>query len=145
MQRTDREMPRILIYSVALTIGVLAALAVLIWFSRGGLEPAGMWQNLFSAKTLQLRAAGPLWASAGAAFIASGATAAALSRLPLPWREFRLLRWALAALIIFGLGHVGHIDVPAAHQPGANVAAIFGVLGAAALMALLGAYFTARR
>jgi hypothetical protein len=84
---TWHELPGVLIYSVALTAGVLAALAVQIWFTSAGYDPVAVWQDLFASKKLQLRAAGPWWAMAGAAFIASGATAAALSRLPLPWPD----------------------------------------------------------
>ena len=91
------ELPRVLIYTTALTCGVLAALALQIHLSRAGLDLVGLWDSLLSTKTLQLRTAGPWWAIGGTAFIASGATAAALSRLPLPWRRFRLLRWAAGA------------------------------------------------
>jgi putative copper export protein len=113
VQHFKRELPGILIYSVAITAGVLAALAVQIWFTHVGYDPVGMWQHLFSSRTLQLRAAGPWWVMAGAAFIASGATAAALSRLPLPWRRQRIVRWILGGLLIFALAHVGH-SAPAA-------------------------------
>ena len=147
MQNPTRELPGILIYSAALTFGVLAALAVQTWFSGAGFDPIGMWRDVFSAKALQLRAAGPWWAMAGAAFIASGTTAAALSRLPPPWRRFRALRWLLAATLVFGLAHIGHSAASAgtAAHAGANVAVSLAALFIAALMALLGAYFTARR
>ncbi len=141
------ELPRVLIYAVALTCGVLTALAVQICLSRAGYDPVAKWQDLFAAKGLQLRAAGPWWAIAGAAFIASGASAAALSRLPLPWRRLRALRWTLAAASVFGLAHIGHwaAALPNASTPaGASVAASLAVLFIAALMSLLGAYFTAR-
>ena len=147
MQNTSREFPGILIYMCALTFGVLAALAVLIWFSRAGFDPVSTWRDLFSTKALQLRAAGPWWAIAGAAFIVSGATAAALSRLPLPWHRFRTVRWLLAAVLVFGLGDIGHSATAVTGKAGigANVAISLAALGLAAVMALLGAYFTARR
>lgn len=147
MQHTSREFPGILIYMCALTFGVLAALAVLIWFSRAGFDPVGTWRDLFSAKALQLRSAGPWWGIAGAAFIVSGATAAALSRLPLPWHRFRTVRWLLAIVLVFGLGHICHsaADVVSKAGMGANVASSLAALGLAAIMAVLGAYFTARR
>ncbi len=147
MQPSKRELPRTLIYSAAITTGVLAALAVQIWFTRAGYAPAGIWQDLFSSRTLQLRAAGPWWAMSGAAFIASGATAAALSRLPLPWRRLRAIRWLLATLLVFGLAHVGHSTASAAidAQAGMHVAVSLGALCVAAVMALLGAFLTARR
>jgi len=147
MQHTTREFPGVLIYAAALTSGVLAALAVQIWFSASGFDPGAALQNLFSAKTLQLRAAGPWWAIAGAAFVASGAMAAALSRLPLPWHRLRVLRWILAGVALFGLSQIGHLTAPGnGHaSAGAAVLANFAVIALAAAMALLGAYFTARR
>jgi hypothetical protein len=147
MRQSTREFSSVLIYLAALTSGVLAALAVQIWFSAAGFDPGGTLQNLFSAKTLQLRAAGPWWAIAGAAFVASGAMAAALSRLPLPWHRLRILRWILAGVMVFGLSQIGHLAGPSSGHAsaGATVLANFAAIGLASIMALLGAYFTARR
>ncbi len=142
------ELPPILIYATALTCGVMAALALQIHLVRAGFDLVDLWESILSARALQLRAAGPWWAIEGLAFIVSGATAAALSRLPLPWRRFRLLRWAAGAAIVFALAEIGH-SAAAPHAPhenlGANVAASLAALCVAALMAMLGAYFTVRR
>jgi hypothetical protein len=139
-------LPRVLIYATALTCGLLAALALQIYLDRAGFELVGLWQNLLYAKALQLRTAGPWWATAACAFLVSGAVAAALRRLPLPWRRFRVLRWAAGAVIVFALAHVGQSVVTPAEVPaGANVAANLGGLTLAALMALFGAYFTVPR
>jgi hypothetical protein len=144
--RTPIALPRGLIYTTALTCGVLAALALQIYLTRSGYDLVGLWANVFSTKSMQLRTAGPWWAIAGVAFVVSGATAAALSRLPLPWRRFRLLRWVLGAAVVFALADVGHsAAVPEGIGPGANVAASFGALAIAALMSMFGAYFTVRR
>jgi hypothetical protein len=143
---SSTALPRGLIYTTALTCGVLAALALQIYLERAGYDLVALWSNLLSAKGLQLRTAGPWWATAGLAFVVSGATAAALSRLPLPWRRFRLLRWLAGGAIVFVLAHVGHMaTTPEGVSAGANVAASLGGLAVAALMALLGAYFTVRR
>jgi hypothetical protein len=147
MQHSKRELPGILIYSAAITVGVLAALAAQIWFAHAGYDPAVTWRDMFSSRGLQLRAAGPWWVMAGAAFIASGATAAALRRLPLPWRRLRIIRWILGTLLVFALAHVGHSAASAVTEarPGTHVAVSLGALCAAAVMALLGAFLTARR
>ena len=147
MQHSRRELPGILIYSAAITVGVLAALAVQIWFTHAGYDPVGIWQDLFSSKSLQLRAAGPWWVMAGAAFVASGAIAAALSRLPLPWRRWRIIRWILGIVLVFALAHVGHLGASAVTEvrAGTQVAVSLGTLFVAAVMALLGAFLTARR
>jgi hypothetical protein len=138
--------PRGLIYTTALTSGVLAALALQIYLTRSGYDLVGLWANVFSTRSMQLRTAGPWWAIAGVAFVVSGATAAALSRLPLPWRRFRLLRWVLGAAVVFALADIGHsAAVPEGIAAGANVAASMGALAIAALMSMFGAYFTVRR
>jgi hypothetical protein len=140
------EIPRGLIYTSALTCGVLAALALQIYLNRAGFDLVGLWGNLLSAKALQLRTAGPWWATAGLAFVVSGAIAAVLSRAPLPWRRFRGLRWLAGAGIVALLADVGHMAAaPEGVSVGGNVAATLGALGLAALMALFGAYFTVRR
>jgi hypothetical protein len=136
------ELPRLLIYAVALTAGVIAALAAQIWLAAAGYELT--WQQVFSTKA-QLRTAGPWWAIAGAAFITAGLCGSALSRLALPWR-FRMLRWSLAALGVFALAHIGHLaGAQTSASPGMQVAANLTAVGIAGVMALLGAFLTVRR
>jgi hypothetical protein len=134
-----------LIYPTALTCGILAAIAVAIHLGRAGFDLTSLWEGPFTTKTMQLRTAGPWWAMAGAAFVVSGITAAALSRLPLPWRRFRLLRWIAGAALVFVLADIGQAatELPAGN-PGTNAIAAFGALLMAGVMALCGAYFTAR-
>jgi hypothetical protein len=137
------ELPRSLIFMAAITCGVMVALALQIYLRRLGYDVVGFSQNPQSAKALA-----PWWSIAGVAFVASGATAWALSRAPLPWRRFRLLRWLAAAAIVLWLAEIDHptpgAGVPIAN-PGMQVAANLGVLVLAALMAVFGAYFTVRR
>ena len=140
------ERSRVLIYAGAVTCGVLAALAVQIYLSEAGFDLAAVWENLLSAGTRQLRTTGPWWALAGAAFVVSGATAAALDRFPFPWRRFRPLRWALGAVIVLLLAHVGHsAAAPEGVGEAATVAVRLAALGTATLLAMLGAYLAVRR
>lgn len=141
----DIALPRALIVTTAMTCGVLAALALQMYLGGAGFDLASLWENLSSTGARQLRTAGPWWALAGMAFITSGIIAAALSRLPLPWRGFRLLRWAAGAVILLLLAHIGHSGAEAAVGPGANLAVRLGALIVAGMMALLGAYFAVRR
>jgi hypothetical protein len=154
MRHPAREppgLPQALTYCAAVTVGILAALAVQIWLGRAGFDLVALWQDAFSTKAVQLRSAGPWWAMAGAAFIAAGATAAALSRLPPPWSRFRLLRWVLGAAVIFVLADIGHSaglapsGAAQAAAPAAQAAASLTALLLAAPLALCGAYFTVRR
>lgn len=151
MQTPKRELPSAvlrptLIFAAALTCGVLAALALQMQLSHAGLDLATLWENLLSATGRQLRTTGPWWAIAGLAFITGGVVAAALSRLPLPWRSYRLLRWTVGALVVLLLAHVGHFEA-AADDAGAGmtVAVRLVALGLAGLMAALGAYLALRR
>jgi hypothetical protein len=135
-------LPRSLIFTSALTCGVLAALVVQIQLSAAGMDVTGLLRNPSST----LRMAGPWWAIAGSAFIVGGAVAAALSRFPPPWRSFRLLRWILGGIIVFALAHVGHAGAAIVETgPGMQVGANLAALCVAVLMAMFGAYFTVRR
>jgi branched-subunit amino acid ABC-type transport system permease component len=135
------ELPRILIFTTALTCGVLAALALQIYLSSLGYDIAAAWENSLTAKTL-----GPWWGVAGLAFVVSGATAAALSRLPLPWRRFRLLRWIAGAALVFALGHVGRLPgAPEEVAAGPLLLVNLVALAIATLMAMLGGYLTVRQ
>lgn len=145
-KRETAALPRVLIFATALTCGVLTALAVQMQLSRMGLDVAGLWQNLFSPKALQLRTAGPWWAIAGSAFIAGGIVAAVLSRFPPPWRGFRVIRWILGGCLVFALAAVGHgAAAPPEGGAGAHLAASLAALGVAVVLAMFGAFFTLRR
>jgi hypothetical protein len=139
-------LPPALIFTTALTCGVLAALALQIYLSQAGFDFAAVWRNLLGAGARELRTTGPWWAIAGLAFVTGGVVAAALSRLPLPWRRHRGLRWTAGALLLLLLAHIGHSD--GAHEtvgPAASVAVGLAALVTAALFAALGAYLAMRR
>jgi len=142
----DLALAPALVYATAATCGVLAALAVQIQLSRAGSDVVGLWQKLSTPGAMQLRSAGPWWAIAAVAFVVGGVLAAVLSRMPLPWRRFRLLRWLGGAALVFILADIGqHSGDLARVEPGANALASLAGLTAAALMSLGGAYLTIRR
>jgi hypothetical protein len=144
LQYTD--LPRPLIYAAAMTCGVLAAMAVQILLSRAGIELAAVWDNLFSNSAPQLRSAGTWWLMVGSAFLVSAAVAGALSRLPWPWHRFRLVRWIMAAAVVYALADIGHSAAAAEpHNLQAQVTVSLVALLAAAFMALFGAFFAVRR
>jgi hypothetical protein len=138
---TPIELPRALIFTTALTCGVLAALALQIYLSRTGNDLVSFWQNPRSARALF-----PWWTSASLAAVVGFVTAAALSHLPLPWRRFRFVRWVVGAVLVFGLAEIGHsAGAASGTSAGANLAASLGALVFSTLMAMFGAYFTVRR
>jgi len=140
------DLPRSLLLGTGVTCGVLAAMTVQILLARAGFDLATLWHDVIAGQALQMRAVGGWWAVAGAAFLVGAAVSAALSRLPLPWRRLRLLRWLLGMAIVFALAQAGHeaalIEV---HSAGLQAAATLVALALAALLALFGAYFTLRR
>jgi hypothetical protein len=151
MQNAIKEPPRTrlgrpLIYVTAMTCGVLAAMATQILLARSGVELAGAWRSLLTTQALQTRAAGAWWLMAGAAFLTGAIVAGALSRLPLPWRRLRLVRWVLGAAIVYALAEAGHVAplAPGQSVP-AHAAASLAALCAAALVAQFGAYFSVKR
>jgi len=140
------ELPPALTLAVGTTCGVLAAMVAQILLARRGIELAGVWRDLVSARGLHLRAAGAWWIMAASAFLVGAAAAGALSRAPLPWVRFRPLRWIAGAAMVFALAHIAHSAALASGSAvGVHVAASLAALCAAALMALFGAYFAARR
>ena len=151
MQSSKRDpssdaLPPALIYAAALTCGVLAALALEIYLTGAGFDPANLWENFLSSGTRDLRTAGPWWGIVALAFVVGGITAAALSRLPPPWHRYRLLRWVAAGIILLLHEDITHSSVaPEAVAAGVNVAVRLTALGVAALMALLGVYVAVRR
>src|SRR5258708_16977242 len=100
------RLPRALIYAAALTCGVLAALALEIYLTGAGFDPANLWENSLSSGTRDLRTAGPWWGIAALAFVVSGITAAALSRFPPPSHRYPLLPWVPAGVILFLVAHI---------------------------------------
>jgi hypothetical protein len=143
MRRIDLPWPLTIVTGV--TCGVLAAMVALIVLGQGGIELAGVWSEVMSAKAPQLRSAGAWWLMAASAFVIGAAVAGALSRLPWPWLRFRRPRWVAGALLVAGLAHVGHSAATTSGGVGIHVAASFAALFAALVLALFGAYFATRR
>jgi len=139
-ERPAGRLPPALIFTTALTCGVLAVLALQIYLSRAGFDLAALWENVL-ANARQLRTTGPWWATAGLAFAIGGAVAAALTRSRLPFRRLRLLRWTAGAILVLVLADIGHSASASAPDAGTGVtvAARLAGLGLATVMAALGA------
>ncbi len=134
------DLPRPAVYVTGVTCGILVAIVVEILLSHAGIK------LLFSAQGLQVRSAGAWWLMAGSAFLTGAGVVAALSRLPLPWHRFRLLRWLLGAAVVFALAEVGRMAAEAdGHRGGAFAAVMLAALLSCLLMSLFGAYFASKR
>jgi hypothetical protein len=140
------EIPRALVLVAATTCGVIAAIAAQIALAQRGIELTSIWRELLSARGRQISAAGAWWMIAGSGLLAGAIVAAALSRFPLPWLRFRVLRWIVGAAIVAALAHIGHSAVAKAGVAvSIHFVASFAATCAAALAALFGAYFAAKR
>jgi hypothetical protein len=140
------EIPRPLVLVAATACGVLAAIAAQIALAQRGIELTSIWRDLLSTRGRQISAAGAWWMIAGSGLIVGAMVAAALSRFPLPWLRFRLLRWVIGAAIVATLAHIGHLAVAKAGVAvSIHFVASFASICAAALAALFGAYFAAKR
>ena len=140
------ELSPALVLAVGTACGVLAAMVTQILLAQRGIDLAGVWRALVSARGLQLRAAGAWWMMAASGFIVGAVVAGVLSRASLPWVRLRALRWMAAAAVVAALAHIGH---SAATEPGnaigAEVTTSLAALFASGLMAMFGAYFAAKR
>ncbi len=128
------EVPRPLVLVAATLCGVLAAIAAQIVLAQRGIELAGVWRELLSARGLQLRAAGAWWGMAASAFLAGAVVAAraqpfppALAALPAAALDCRRESWSAA------LAHIGHAAaMKAGIAVGIHAAASFAAVCAAA-------------
>src|SRR4051812_44590519 len=100
------QLPHALALAVGATCGVLAAMVTQILLARRGIDLAGVWHALLSARGLQLKAAGAWWMMAASGFIVGAVVAGVLSRASLPWVRLRALRWIAAAVVVAALAHV---------------------------------------
>ena len=139
------DLPRPLVFGTALTCGVLAAMCVQILLGRAGLGLTSVWRNLFTGQSLQSRSAAALWLFAGAALVVSAIVAAGLSRFPLPWVRFRLLRWLLSAVIVAALAEIARSASASEGSAGLQLAVNLAASALAAVMGMVGAFFTVRR
>lgn len=136
----ELPLPRALVFVIAITCGVMAAIVVQALLAHRGIELGAVARDFASVRP-QLRSAAAWWISAGTAF-AVGAVVAGVNRAALPWSRLRPLRWIAAAVIVFALAHVGHsAGAKAGGGVDIHVAAHVAALCTAALMALVGAHF----
>jgi hypothetical protein len=145
MQEEQLPPVRTLSFTTGTLGGFLVAVSAQVLLSQTHFDLAAMWYDLFAA-TVQIRSALAWWLIAGTA-LAGGFLAAAVTRfLLMNWWPLRLLRWILGAVIVAGLGAVGHVaSEPAELDSAAYVAANLSGMVAALLAASVGAFFAARR
>lgn len=138
--------PRVLILCIAVTGGVMAAVAVQLALAHVGLDLGAMWRDLLGARTGQLRSALAWWAIALASFAAGLLIALAVKVLAAAESSLAALYWIGGIALVAGLVAVARAAAaPSDLGPGANAALGITSLTVAALLSLLGAYFVTRR
>jgi hypothetical protein len=141
-----RDMPRALVFVIAVMCGLFLALAVHIALTGAGFGLTSIWREVFPTSTVQVKSALAWWTIGAAACLGSWGTIQALrktsARLPL----HRFLRLALAGVFFCVLAAAGHT---AAATPGVGVAitagANFAALSLGAFMAFCAAHFSIDR
>jgi hypothetical protein len=138
MSAMSTRRPALLV--AAIVGGVMTAMIVEIVLARRGLMLTGGARG----GGTQMHAALAWWAITGAAFVASFAIAATMSRVS--WLYFRSLRWVAAAALVLVLATIGDaIPLVAADAAGHYALAILTALTVAMLMAGFGAFFAVRQ
>lgn len=134
-------------FCTALTCGVLGALMTQVVLSQQwDIQIAGMWQLFSGSSGMSGRQALSWWAIPGVALLVGIAVGGLMSGTVLLGRGTRLLRWALGALIVYGLAEFGHsAQVPHDVPAGIQLASTLVALCVAAIMAMFGAFFVVRR
>jgi hypothetical protein len=129
-------------FAVGITSGTLAAMAANIVLAHAGFSLSE--EHTVSGTTLQF--ASVWWAIASVALVVSACIVAVMTRLPFPWKRFRLLRWVAGAIVVFVLADVGHMAGNASiGKIGVHVGLTIAALLSSALVSLLGCYLAAKR
>jgi hypothetical protein len=140
------EMPRALLFTTALTCGLLLALVVHIALTGAGAGLTSIWHTLFSSSMDQLKSALAWWAIGISGYVGSWSTILLLRRTSAGRPLHRLLRVSLGLGFFCLLAAAGHTvasapPVETAMGAGANLAGMtFG-----AFMAFCATHFSIDR
>ena len=147
-KRTDAKtpLPRAAVFWTAITVAAFASLTVQVLLSQRGVQVTDAWRDITSGGALRARSALLWWVVAGVGLLAGAAVASALVRMPLPWRQFRTLRWIAGAIVLFALADVAHqAAAPEGAAAGIYLIATFLAVAIGVAMAALGTFFALRR
>jgi hypothetical protein len=137
--------PRVLILCIAVTGGVMTAIAAQLALAHVGLDLGAVWRNMLGARTGQLRSAFAWWAIALVSFAAGFVIAWVTKLMAAAQSDLAALRWIGGSVLVVGLALIGHeAAAPSLLGPGANAALGIASLTVAGLLSLLGAYFVTR-
>jgi hypothetical protein len=143
---TPQELPRALLFSLALTCGLFLALVVHIALGHANAGLASMWRDLFPASANQLKSALAWWAIGGAGCLGSWGTILLLRHTSAGEPAQRFLRLGLAAIFFCLLAAAGHAAASApAAGAAATTAANLGAMSLGGFMAFCAAHFALRR
>ena len=140
-----QQLPRVLIFTTALTCGVLLALAVNIALNAAGVGLASLGRELFPTHQDQLKSALAWWAICLAGCIGSWAVILLL-RSTSTGKSAQRLRLGLAIAFFCLLAAAGHEAAPVAGLGTATITAVnLAAVGLGAFMAFCTVHFALRR
>jgi hypothetical protein len=145
MASHNPQLSRTLILWTCITCAVVATLALQILLSERGIQLAEIWREV-SANKLRVGSAMAWWVVAGSGFLVGAVVSYGLGVAPPPWRRYRLLRWVIGIVVVFALAHVArHAGPPEGVSAALYLVSTTAAIVAAALMAVVGAFFALRR
>jgi hypothetical protein len=144
MRQASGKLPRVLIFTTAVTCGLFLALAVHIALEGAGAGLTRIWRDLFPTSTAQLESALAWWAIGASGCL--GAWAAILLLRPSTrWPAHRLLRLSFGLGFFCLLAAAGHAAPAGSMGTALAVAANLAAMGLGAFMASCTAHFALPR
>jgi hypothetical protein len=137
-------LPRVLIFTAAVTCGLFLALAVHIALDGAGAGLTRVWRDLFPTSTAQLGSALAWWAIGASACIGAWATILLL-RPSTRWPAPRMLRLCLGLGFFCLLAAAGHAAPAGSMGTAAATTANLAAMSLGAFMAFCTAHFALAR
>jgi hypothetical protein len=143
--RSARELPRVLTFGLALTCGLLIALAFHILLTNAGWGLGSVWRAPPPSPSAGLHSAVAWWLIAAGAFVGSWAIGRLTDGHVRTWRRSQGLRRLMGFAFVVALAIAGHAaGTSTASGAGMAFAVNLAAAGLGIMMAFLGAYFAVR-
>jgi hypothetical protein len=144
VRQASGELPRVLIFTAAVTCGLFLALVVHIVLDGAGAGLTRVWRDLFPTSTAQLESALAWWAIGASACIGAWATILLL-RPSSRWPAHRLLRLSFGFAFFCLFAAAGHAAPAGSMGTSMAVAGNLAAMSLGAFMAFCTAHFALPR